>query len=116
MCCPDGRGRSFHRNDGRITFNAVARQRAPERQKGGFLTAQVLLGSVMPTVLCINGVRVVIYSNGHPPAHVDVLGPGWVVVVNLVAPEVREATGCDEREGRRILRLIACHQETLMDA
>ena len=70
----------------------------------------------MPTVLRIDGLRVVIYPNDHPPAHVHVLGPGWVVVINLTAPEVRETIGCDEREARRVLRLVASHREALMDA
>jgi hypothetical protein len=30
----------------------------------------------MPTVLRIGSLRVVIYPNDHPPAHVYVLGPG----------------------------------------
>jgi hypothetical protein len=45
----------------------------------------------VPTVLCVGGLLVVIYPNDHPPAHVHVLGPGWLVVVNLTVPEVREA-------------------------
>jgi hypothetical protein len=39
-----------------------------------------------------------------------------VVVINLIELEVRETIGCDEREARRVLRLIADHQGTLMDA
>jgi hypothetical protein len=39
----------------------------------------------MPTVLRTAGLRVVIYPNDHPPAHVYVLGPGWLVVINLSA-------------------------------
>lgn len=70
----------------------------------------------MPTVLRIDGLRIVIYPNDHPPAHVHVFGPGWVVVINLIEPEVREAIGCDEREARRVLLLIADYRETLMDA
>jgi len=45
----------------------------------------------MPTVLRAGGLRVVIYPNDHPPAHVHVIGPGWVVVINLFGPKVREA-------------------------
>jgi hypothetical protein len=37
----------------------------------------------MPTVLRVGGLRVVIYPNDHPPAHVHVLGPGWLVVIHL---------------------------------
>jgi hypothetical protein len=45
----------------------------------------------MPTVLRIGGLRVLIYPNDHPPAHVHVLGAGWLVVINLVGATVREA-------------------------
>lgn len=70
----------------------------------------------MPTVLRIDGCRVAIYPNDHPPAHVHVIEPGWVVVINLIGLEVRETAGCEEREARRVLRLIAGHHEALMEA
>jgi hypothetical protein len=70
----------------------------------------------MPTVLRIDGLRVVIYPNDHPPAHVHVLGPGWMVVINLLTPEVRDIVGCDQRQADRVLRLIAGHRSALMDA
>jgi hypothetical protein len=50
----------------------------------------------MPTVLRIGGLRVVIYLNDHPPAHVHVLGPGWLIVINLIGPTIREAINCSE--------------------
>lgn len=55
----------------------------------------------MPTVLRSGGLRVVIYPNDHAPAHVHVLGPGWVVVINLIGPAVREVINCNEREAAR---------------
>ncbi len=70
----------------------------------------------MPTVLRIDGWRAVIYPNDHPTAHVHVLGPGWTVVINLDTSEVREVIGCDEREGRQVLRRMAMHRSELMDA
>ena len=70
----------------------------------------------MPTVLRIDGLRVVIYPNDHPPAHVHVIGRGWVVVVDLIGPEIREVIGCNEREARRVLRLVADRQIMLMEA
>ena len=70
----------------------------------------------MPTVLRIDGLRVVIYPNDHPPAHVHVIGPGWVVVVNLLGPEVREVIGSNEAEARRVLRLITERQAALLEA
>jgi hypothetical protein len=51
----------------------------------------------MPTVLRIVGLRIVICPNDHPPAHVHVPGAGWVAVINLIQPEIRETIGCDER-------------------
>jgi hypothetical protein len=48
--------------------------------------------------------------------NVHVFGPGWVVVINLIEVEVREVIACDEREARRVLRLVAGHQGALMDA
>ena len=35
---------------------------------------------------------------------------------HLVGLEVRETIGCDERDARQVLRLVADHQEALMDA
>lgn len=60
----------------------------------------------MPTVLRVSGLRFVVYPNDHPPAHVHVIGPGWVVVVNLHGPEVREVIGpCAKSDTRRVLDL-----------
>ncbi len=69
----------------------------------------------MPTVLRASGYRVMIYANDHTPAHVHVIGPGWVVVVNLAPVEVREATaGCSVQETADIKRLIATHRKKLL--
>jgi hypothetical protein len=70
----------------------------------------------VPTILRIDGWRVVVYPNDHPPAHVHVIGPGWVVVVNLLGPEVRETIGCTEPDARRVLRLVSNHRAELMQA
>ena len=70
----------------------------------------------MPTILRREGWRIVVYPNDHPPAHVHVIGPGWVMVVNLLGLEVRETIGCTEQEARRVLRLIEAHQADLMEA
>ena len=57
-----------------------------------------------------------IYPNDHQPAHVHVLGPDWVVVINLIGPVVREVINCSEREARRALRLVTTHKNELMGA
>jgi hypothetical protein len=70
----------------------------------------------MPTVLRIGGLRVVVYTNDHPPAHVHVLGPGWAVVINLTGPSVREVINCNEREANEALRLVRDLKGELMAA
>ncbi len=70
----------------------------------------------MPTVLRSGGVRIVIYHNDHSPAHVHVIGPGWVVVVNLFGPDVREVIGCGQREAARAKQLIAENRMMLLAA
>lgn len=68
----------------------------------------------MPTVLRVNGLRVVIYPNDHLPAHVHVIGPGWIVVVELIGLTVREAIGCSAADARSALDMVAAHRDTLM--
>ena len=41
----------------------------------------------MPTVDMIDGLRVVIYTNDHRPAHVHVIGNGCEAVFRLNCPE-----------------------------
>jgi hypothetical protein len=69
----------------------------------------------MPTVMPLDGLRIVVYPNDHPPAHVHVLGPGWVVVIELSDLTVREAIGCSERQVARALRLITPRQRELLE-
>ena len=71
----------------------------------------------MPTVLRVGGLRFVVYPNDHLPAHVHVLGPGWIVVVNLQGPKVREVVGpCARRDARRVLDLAVEHRAVLLEA
>ncbi len=70
----------------------------------------------MPTVLRLGGLRVVIYLNDHAPAHVHVLGPGWVVVVELIEGKLREIINCSEHEARGVLRSVMEHRDELLDA
>lgn len=70
----------------------------------------------MPTVLRSGSLRIVIYPNDHPPAHVHVVGRGWVVVINLLGLEVREVIGCGEREAAQAKSLATENRQTLMMA
>jgi len=51
----------------------------------------------MPTVGRIDGLRIVIWTNDHRPAHVHVIGPDGEAVFNLNCPdgppELREGMG-----------------------
>jgi Domain of unknown function (DUF4160) len=64
----------------------------------------------MPTVLWINGLRVVIYPNDHRPSHVHVIGRGHEAVFVLNCPdgpvEIRENYGFAKRELKQIARAL----------
>lgn len=51
----------------------------------------------MPTIFCVNSVRIVVYANDHRPAHVHLIGRGMEAVMNLNCPdgppELRENYG-----------------------
>ncbi len=64
-------------------------------------------------ILRSNGRRFVVYPDDHPPAHVPVVGPGWLAVVNQVGVEMREAMGCREPDARRVVRPVNDHQAIL---
>ena len=68
----------------------------------------------MPPVLRIGGWRVAIYPADHVPAHVHVIGPGWVVVVNLIDMAVREVLSADQRTASEALRQPGAHQDALL--
>lgn len=70
----------------------------------------------MPTILRLDGLRIVIYPNDHQPAHVHVLGPGWEAVVDLDELKLREAIGCGERDAEKVLRLVGERRSELLEA
>ncbi len=61
----------------------------------------------MPTILQLNGLRIVIYSNDHRPAHVHAIGRGHEAVFRLNCPhgppELRENYGFSRRELEQLL-------------
>lgn len=64
----------------------------------------------MPTVLRVDGLRVVVYPNDHRPAHVYVIGGGAEAVFDLNCPDgpssLRESFGLSTRDATRIGRLL----------
>ncbi len=73
----------------------------------------------MPTVLRIDGLRVVIYPNDHRPAHVHVIGQGGEAVFILHCPdgppELRESYNFNRPEVGRIKTALAAALVTLCD-
>lgn len=67
----------------------------------------------MPTVLRLDGVRVVIYPNDHRPAHIHAVGRGCEAVFVLNCPagpiDLRENYGFARREIARILGVLTNH-------
>lgn len=71
----------------------------------------------MVTVLRAHGLRVVIFANDHPPAHVHVIGDGEAKI-NLRgangAPELIWADGMHRGDLRRAVRLVIEQQALLL--
>jgi hypothetical protein len=65
----------------------------------------------MPTVLRLDGLRVVIYPNDHRPAHVHIIGAGSEAVFHLHCPdgppELRENFGFSRQRLTRIKAQLA---------
>jgi len=72
---------------------------------------------VVPTVMRLDGLRVVVYPNDHRPAHVHVMGRGHEAVFNLNCParpvELRENFGFPSRELSKTLDILTGHLEDL---
>ena len=71
----------------------------------------------MVTVLRAHGLRVVIFSNDHQPAHVHVFGDGQAKINLLGAagvPELIWVDGMSRREIRRAMRLVTEQQAFLL--
>ena len=71
----------------------------------------------MPTVLRLDGLRVVIYPNDHRPAHVHVIGAGGEAVFVLNCPdgppELRESYGFSRKDVGNIAGNLAQHLSSL---
>ncbi|MDN5865700.1 MAG: DUF4160 domain-containing protein [Gammaproteobacteria bacterium] len=71
----------------------------------------------MPTVLRMDGLKVVIYPNDHRPAHVHVIGAGNEAVFSLNCPDgppdLRESYGFKLSDVRDIQDAIAAAFEAL---
>ena len=71
----------------------------------------------MPTVLRLDGLRVVIYPADHRPALVHVIGAKGEAVFVLNCPDgppsLRESYGFSRREELRIQKDLAAHLSTL---
>ncbi len=61
----------------------------------------------MPSVLAIDGLRVMIYTHDHRPAHVHVIGSGAEAVFVLNCPhgppELRESRGLQLRDVKSVI-------------
>ncbi|KSB87300.1 hypothetical protein AS593_22910 [Caulobacter vibrioides] len=71
----------------------------------------------MITVLRTQGLRVVIFTNDHEPAHVHVFGDGEAKI-NLVgrddAPELVRAQAMTRAEIRRAMAIVVEHRDALL--
>ena len=74
----------------------------------------------MPTLLRLDGLRVIIYPNDHRPAHVHVVGNGCEAVFHLQCPGgppiLRESHGFKPHEVARTAGRLALELKTLCSA
>lgn len=72
----------------------------------------------MPTVLRAHGLRVVIYTDDHPPPHVHVIGAGETKIAldeTASAVVVVWTVGASFAEARRALRLVQEERMMLLE-
>jgi hypothetical protein len=73
----------------------------------------------MPTILRLDGFRVVIYPNDHSPAHVHVIGTTAEAVFELHCTEgpvtLRESYNFKKRELRRLMKELDWQLSLLCD-
>ena len=72
----------------------------------------------MPTVWRDGNLRIVIYTDDHPPPHVHVFGDGETKIALAGAdgaPVVVRIVGADRREARRALEIVREKREHLLE-
>ena len=69
----------------------------------------------MPTVVEVDGVRIVIYPNDHPPPHIHAWKDGRQVKIEIETGRVMEG-GLDRRSMRKVQRWTALNGDLLMMA
>jgi hypothetical protein len=68
----------------------------------------------MITVIRASGLRVVIFTDDHEPAHVHVFGDGHAKINLFGDPELVWAEGMTRGEVRKAMRLVSEHQALLL--
>jgi hypothetical protein len=68
----------------------------------------------MITVIRASGLRVIIFTDDHEPAHVHVFGDGHAKINLLGSPELVWAEGMTRGEVRKAMRLVSDHQSLLL--
>lgn len=73
----------------------------------------------MPTLMRMDGLRVVIYPNDHSPPHVHVIGSGGEAIFTLHCPDgpptLRECFGFSGTLARHIARNLQPHLSVFCD-
>jgi len=72
----------------------------------------------VPTVLRDSNLRVVIYTDDHPPPHVHVFGDGETKIALFGrdgAADVVRIVGADRRESRRALQIVREKRDYLLE-
>lgn len=69
----------------------------------------------MPTIFVIGPFKIIINTADHRPAHVHCVGPGVVVIVEIVGQRVTKNKGVSQKDIRRLKEFIKDNEDVLIN-
>lgn len=69
-----------------------------------------------PTLFRIGGIRVIIYTKEHKPAHVHLVAPNAEAKIELKTWRIVQCRGFSEKALNRIMGFLRTHEQELMEA
>lgn len=70
----------------------------------------------MGTIFIFRNIRIVKYSNDHLPPHIHAVSPQGKAKIELATLECYYSRGYTSKDLKMILKFVAEHKETLMEA
>lgn len=74
-----------------------------------------MYNACMPTIFVIGPFKIIINTKDHRPAHVHCVGPGIVVIIEIVTSEVIRNKGVSAKDVKLLQKFIEENKEVLMN-